>query len=89
MDEDSSVLLEKVVSRFNEELRLWYKTSGHGANFRFTYEPESGLKFLEVSDVAPVDPKKPTRTDDPRVLMAHGILHEALKEVIHGESGSD
>ena len=78
---DRDVLIKQIVDRFNSELRCWYLAHGHGANFKFVYEPSTGLKFLEITDVAPIDPSKPERSDDPRVLIAHGILSEALKEV--------
>lgn len=47
--------LEFIVNSFNSDIEDWQNESGHGANFEWYYDKDTGRKKLRVRDVAPIE----------------------------------
>lgn len=73
--------LLRIVWSFNNQFSSWEVRHHCGANFRFVYDPSTGRKMLEVTDIAPEAPEKPS-TNDKRIAAAESILEAALKETL-------
>lgn len=92
IQEEASLQLTGIVNNFNVDLRHWTEKYGFGANFKFSYEPASGRKFVEVLDLAPLPTDYPKDLKDARVVSAGEVIKSALEEVTNagsGESGRD
>jgi hypothetical protein len=73
-----------IVSNFNLLFREWSKKHAHGANFGFTYVPETGEKQLHILDLAPLDPARPSSATDPRAVAAAEQLKQAVAQADSG-----
>ncbi len=84
--ERADLELAWIVSNFNLLFREWSKKHTHGANFGFTYVPETGEKQLHILDLAPLDPARPFSATDPRAVAASDRLVNAFDEAQVGHA---
>ncbi|NBO55751.1 MAG: hypothetical protein EBU84_14460 [Actinobacteria bacterium] len=84
MESHSTHQLDLIVTEFNRAYAEWSSKTSCGANFRFSYNPATGAKILEVTDTAALDPNMPKDRVDPRVISAEDILKDALEGVVDG-----
>jgi hypothetical protein len=86
--EEARIGLQTTVDFFNGDFQNWEEDYECGANFHFKYDPESGRKRMEISDLAPINPRpEPKAVEQAGEEISKALNPEAqeLRDKLHAK----